>query len=211
VLEGIELKYPSVTGITWGMNERERFAMNDSKPCSHCKQIKEFSEYSFQNRERNQLMRMCKSCNAQRQSIYYKKNKQRLLQQKQTYYQENRPLLLVNAQEYRDKNPEKRQDAMKRSYAKNPYLYKATATRYKARKRNAGIFKVSVKEDKKLRNSPCFYCGSKDNIQIDHIVPVSRGGRHSIGNLVAACQKCNTQKNKWFITEWNILKKEWNK
>ena len=211
MLEGIELKNPSDAETSWGMTERERFDMDNSKPCNQCKQIKPLSEYSFQNRERNQLMRICKTCNAVRQSIYYKQNRVRLLKQKQDYYQENQGLLLANAQEYRQQNPEKRKQAMDRFYANNRDVFKATATRYKARKRNAGIFRVTVKEDKRLRNSPCFYCGSMNNIQIDHVIPVSRGGRHSIGNLVAACQKCNSQKNKWFITEWNRLKKEWNK
>ena len=40
----------------------------------------------------------------------------------------------------------------------------------------------------------CLYCGKKDNLTLDHVLPRSRGGRDSWENLVSACQKCNTEK-----------------
>lgn len=40
----------------------------------------------------------------------------------------------------------------------------------------------------------CVYCGSKDNLTIDHVVPKSTGGRDTWDNLVTACQKCNSKK-----------------
>ncbi len=40
----------------------------------------------------------------------------------------------------------------------------------------------------------CVYCGTKDSLTIDHVVPRSHGGRDSWDNLVTACQKCNARK-----------------
>jgi 5-methylcytosine-specific restriction endonuclease McrA len=40
----------------------------------------------------------------------------------------------------------------------------------------------------------CVYCGTKDSLTIDHVVPRSQGGRDSWHNLVTACQKCNAKK-----------------
>ena len=40
----------------------------------------------------------------------------------------------------------------------------------------------------------CVYCGSKDSLTIDHVVPKSVGGRDTWDNLVTACQKCNAKK-----------------
>lgn len=40
----------------------------------------------------------------------------------------------------------------------------------------------------------CVYCGSRDNLTIDHVKPKSQGGRDSWDNLVAACQRCNAKK-----------------
>ena len=40
----------------------------------------------------------------------------------------------------------------------------------------------------------CQYCGSTQDLTIDHMLPRSRGGRDSWENLVTACTKCNTRK-----------------
>lgn len=43
----------------------------------------------------------------------------------------------------------------------------------------------------------CFYCGdqlSRRTQSIDHMVPLSRGGRNSYDNIVDACRECNTEK-----------------
>lgn len=40
----------------------------------------------------------------------------------------------------------------------------------------------------------CHYCGAPAT-EVDHVVPVSRGGSHKLHNLVAACHDCNANKN----------------
>ena len=42
----------------------------------------------------------------------------------------------------------------------------------------------------------CAYCDSDlEKFEVDHVVPVSRGGRDHISNMVKTCQRCNRQKN----------------
>jgi hypothetical protein len=40
----------------------------------------------------------------------------------------------------------------------------------------------------------CVKCGSKEDITIDHIVPVSQGGSSRYGNLQTLCRRCNSSK-----------------
>lgn len=40
----------------------------------------------------------------------------------------------------------------------------------------------------------CQYCGSVQDLTIDHILPRSRGGEDSWENLVTACNHCNNKK-----------------
>ncbi|NNF03635.1 MAG: HNH endonuclease [Rhodothermales bacterium] len=40
----------------------------------------------------------------------------------------------------------------------------------------------------------CQYCGSRDRLTIDHVMPKSRGGKDTWENLVAACVPCNNRK-----------------
>lgn len=46
----------------------------------------------------------------------------------------------------------------------------------------------------KRDNGTCQYCGSKDQLTLDHIQPKSRQGRTSWDNLITACQICNAKK-----------------
>ena len=49
----------------------------------------------------------------------------------------------------------------------------------------------------------CAYCGKEDrNLTVDHVLPVSRGGSHEAGNIVPACNKCNSAKNNRTPEEW---------
>lgn len=50
----------------------------------------------------------------------------------------------------------------------------------------------------------CTYCGVQTtNLQMEHIVALSRGGPHSLANLTAACGSCNSSKrNRLLLAEW---------
>lgn len=51
----------------------------------------------------------------------------------------------------------------------------------------------------------CAYCGEKsDRLQREHVIPISRGGRHSAGNILPACPRCNGSKKAKLLTEWRI-------
>jgi 5-methylcytosine-specific restriction endonuclease McrA len=51
----------------------------------------------------------------------------------------------------------------------------------------------------------CVYCGSKNNLTIDHMIPKSRGGRDEWENLVTACGECNFVKDDRTPEEWGIM------
>jgi len=44
-------------------------------------------------------------------------------------------------------------------------------------------------------NHSCQYCGTTKNLTLDHVIPRSRGGRHTWDNVVAACSECNGRKS----------------
>lgn len=47
----------------------------------------------------------------------------------------------------------------------------------------------------------CVYCGSRDELTFDHVVPRSRGGRTSWANIATACSPCNLKKGGRMLKE----------
>ena len=48
----------------------------------------------------------------------------------------------------------------------------------------------------------CAYCGSEENLTIDHVIPRSKGGHNSVENMVCCCQSCNQDKGQNSWEEW---------
>ena len=43
-------------------------------------------------------------------------------------------------------------------------------------------------------NYRCVYCGSQNNLTLDHVFPFSKGGQETLNNLVTCCRSCNSRK-----------------
>ncbi|TKW30628.1 hypothetical protein SEVIR_2G050400v4 [Setaria viridis] len=50
----------------------------------------------------------------------------------------------------------------------------------------------------------CQYCSSRDNLTIDHVIPISRGGKWEWENLVTACSRCNSRKGQKTLEQANM-------
>lgn len=48
----------------------------------------------------------------------------------------------------------------------------------------------------------CVVCGSTHLLEVDHIIPFSRRGRHRLGNLRLLCKSCNLAKRDKTDCEW---------
>lgn len=65
------------------------------------------------------------------------------------------------------------------------------------------MFNINVKEWKRISrvvfkrdNYTCQYCGAVGGkLEVDHILPFSKGGSDSLENLTTSCRKCNRQKH----------------
>jgi 5-methylcytosine-specific restriction endonuclease McrA len=52
------------------------------------------------------------------------------------------------------------------------------------------------------RDGACVYCRSKKNLQVDHLVPRSRGGRDDPRQIVSCCRSCNCSRQAKPLLEW---------
>lgn len=58
------------------------------------------------------------------------------------------------------------------------------------------------KQIKESWNHQCAYCGSEENLTIDHVVPQSKGGSDFTKNVVCCCHSCNQDKSHTPWEEW---------
>jgi len=65
---------------------------------------------------------------------------------------------------------------------------------YKTVKKYVPSVKYSRKNIHARDDYTCQYCGVKKQLSVDHIVPVSKGGKSTWENTITACQKCNSKK-----------------
>jgi hypothetical protein len=70
------------------------------------------------------------------------------------------------------------------------------------RRNRAPISRTKVIAVMKKSDSRCVNCGSDQDLQIDHIVPHSRGGTNGLDNLQMLCRDCNLSKGAKTMEEW---------
>lgn len=59
---------------------------------------------------------------------------------------------------------------------------------------------------RRLAKGVCHYCRRSfrpQELTMDHIVPVARGGKSTKGNVVPACKDCNNAKQQLLPMEWD--------
>ena len=184
---------PEVLARTWA----------SLKACAACGQTKQAQEFSKNKTLKSGLNSSCKECIKARSKIQYQKHLAQRLQDKSVYRETHRADLREKAAEYRKQS----WDVNKLWRTSNREKIRLTAARRRARVRGNTIGLVTVRDVKSMLTKPCTYCGNKSE-HIDHVIPLARGGSHSLGNLAPACQPCNLQKNKKFVIEWKASKRD---
>ena len=57
----------------------------------------------------------------------------------------------------------------------------------------------------RLARGICYFCGRHfptSELTMDHIVPLTRGGKTTKGNVAAVCKECNNKKKYLLPMEW---------
>lgn len=158
---------------------------------------------------------------------YYRANREKMLARSARYYVDHRERMqAINAQYYVDHREEitarqrgSEEDKIVRAkrYMRNrddirarQAVYRkehrqeqqARTTNYHHQKRaNGGDFTLAEWEEiKDLFGHRCVYCGQVTELTRDHLIPISKGGTHDYGNIVPACQSCNSRKGTRIVS-----------
>lgn len=127
---------------------------------------------------------------------YYLTHKEQHSEASRLWYQKHREERLQYIKEWMKRNPEK---------------WRRTRQRRKAIQRNAPVGNEDLIFEWRSRwinrkYSVCYWCKMKvltNQCQADHIIPLAKGGSHSVENLCISCEPCNHSKHAKMPDVWN--------
>ncbi len=183
--------------------------ITQTKICSKCKVEQDFYCFSKYKHAKDGISSICKVC----RKIYYNDNKEKLSLQKKEYRKENKEQIRlygisyhiahrvkhnINAIKYYQNNKEKMyKKAMEYSKTKKgKEIQKNKKYRRRSITQQGDVTTLQLmwlKDNAKV----CYWCDyslKKVKVHIDHYIPLSKGGEHTLSNLVVSCQRCNQQK-----------------
>ncbi len=148
---------------------------------------------------------------------YHKANRDRILAKKRAYnkanrdrrrlyYESNKEVAKAQGLAYRWANIEAARRYGREHYKANPAKYKSHN-----RKRRAALVGSFTQQDVEnllsVQHGLCAGCRCciKQKYEIDHVVPVSKGGCNSPDNLQLLCKPCNRKKRTMMPDEWAML------
>ena len=187
------------------------------KVCTYCQKWKPSAELIKPTRS------YCRECKRARDRDYYAQNAERVKARTREYEQKNAEKIREGQQrEHRvaarrayEQRPEVKErraayrksevgkDVQKRGHKKyqQAEIWKTRNRLNQHRRRAAGALTpeewIAILESYEHR---CAYCGVRsDALQMDHVLPVSKGGPTTRENIVPACETCNKKKqaNEW--------------
>jgi 5-methylcytosine-specific restriction endonuclease McrA len=179
--------------------------MDKYKTCTKCKANKSFTDYAKNPQNKTTgLQSQCKQCRNDLYKIYASKNVDKLIARRAAYNSKNRLEILAKRKAKYQENKSVFRQHNSDWEKQNRIITRERTRRRRFRLKEIVSYQITIKEFEKLYSNPCFYCGSEEQTSIDHVIPISRGGTHGIGNLVSCCKSCNSSKCNKTIMEWKI-------
>lgn len=206
--------------------------MNSIKRCPQCGEEKDLSEFYIDNNRKDGHTAYCKQCIAMNSHEYYLHNKEKCKERYDKWVSENKEYVRERSKQYRRNKPEiefNKQKRYRETHKEKLYLkgkkYRETHKDYfnnKCRERklsqqNVSDGTITLEAEQilfKSQNGKCDYCDCDLNMvgkHLDHIIPLSRGGLHTITNVHWVCPKCNMSKNDKTEEEWFDIMKQQDK
>ncbi len=151
---------------------------------------------------------------------YNAKNRDRLLAKSRERHAANRDADNAKMRARRSANPELVRAEKAAEYERNKGHYKQRSRewhernpgasaeydrRRRARMRGTQVVPLSsqqIQQRFSVFDDRCVYCGTEGELTVDHIIPLSRGGRHILSNIKPACRSCNSKKRNRRPDEW---------
>lgn len=187
------------------------------KVCTVCGLDKAATEYYTTPACKNGIIARCKACVGSEQAAWRAANPEVVKARKRAWYLKARERPEYQARikaradankaqkreydrAYRARNPEQQAEWSRDWVIRNPDKRKAISRNYKSKRRTLereGVSTVALTDWTAAAVKVCYWCGARcpKGFHVDHYVPLAKGGKHELANLVIACAPCNLKKN----------------
>ena len=177
-----------------------------TKTCCACGEDRDVSLFNRNRSAKDGLQSRCRDCQKEYHRNWVDDNRDHVNAYSLRKYHNMTPYQRAKFDEARkrwvESNPEKRRAAVSRWRMSNLDKVAAKEQRRRDRMQDGGVFIILRREMEQILADSCRACGSSEDIVVDHIIPLARGGRHSIGNLQPLCRSCNSRKHARFMSEF---------
>ena len=132
-----------------------------------------------------------------RRHVYYETHREEEKAQATAWTAANRDQFNAAARTRYEADPEPFKGRSAAYRKANPHVINEQSARRRARKRAAFVTPVSVAEIYERDKGRCGICGDfvgLDNISLDHVIPLARGGTHEPCNIQLSHLRCNLKK-----------------
>ena len=88
----------------------------------------------------------------------------------------------------------------------DPFIVSVSEEEIKREREKARALRKTRWWKQRLSRGTCYYCGRRfapDELTMDHIIPIIRGGKSTKNNLATACKDCNNKKKHMLPMEWD--------
>lgn len=161
--------------------------------CCYCGITKDYSQFYKDKYKKTGFKPRCKPCDKLSVDIQLR------LKYEKTYWDINRArkrsIVLKSFNANKDHHKRIRRDYL------NSHIGKAKHREYSSERRsrlkNAFVEKVDFENLFKSQNGECYICKNyfhRNGLEIDHVIPLAKGGLHSKENVKLACISCNRSK-----------------
>jgi len=146
--------------------------------------------------------------NLEKIQIYQKKylteNKDKLLINRKRYKIENKDKILEKSKRYREDNVEKIKESSRKFSKNNKDKVNIQTNKRRARKRLLpSTFTLEQWEQCKIYfDNKCSYCGEELPLEMEHLIPLTKGGGYVKGNIICSCRSCNASKGNKNFNMW---------
>jgi 5-methylcytosine-specific restriction endonuclease McrA len=140
--------------------------------------------------------------------LWRKANPEKVRKSNRLWYAANSERKLENCRVWRVNNAKRKRERTRLWRKANSDKVRATnrrrytITSAARRKALTPISRLQLRERFSLFGNCCAYCGSANDLTVDHVLTFAAGGLDEQSNVVPACRACNSSKYVHAVEEW---------